>query len=376
MAIKSIAGKRSVVEAARQRILNAFSNDCKIYLAFSAGKDSICLSHLVYDLALRGEIKTDKLIVFFVDEEAYYRGMYEIARAWRKRFLAIGAEFRWYCLPLKQVSAFRALQNEETFITFEPNEADKWVSQPPPFAITRHPILRRAGEMNYQTFAEKTTMDGLRLVGVRVAESIMRLKYVSKMDFTSERMSTTRTIFPIYDWKDSDVWLYIKEHNLDFPDAYMNLYRSGVSRNQLRLSNLFGFDSCNGLHYVAQTDPELWARIEKREPNAYLAMLYWDSEMFKRSTRKRKELEQDQEQKDYRALLEDMLFKHPERYFTSKHTMEVAMQYRKFYIKSDYMISDKVCKKMYEALICGDPKQRTLRALYTTAYVDYMKDHK
>lgn len=376
MAIKTIVGKRSVVEAARQRILNAFSNDCKIYLAFSAGKDTLCLSHLVYDLALSGQIKTDKLTVFFIDEEALYPSMEQMALRWRKRFLSIGAEFRWYCLPVRQVSMLDQLQNRESWITWEPGKEDVWCRQPPPFAIMRHPALKYAGEMNYQTFAEKVFSDGLRLTGVRVSESIMRMKYISKMDFTSERMSTTRTIFPIYDWKDSDVWLYIKEHNLDFPEAYMDLYRAGVKKNMLRMCNYFASESIEGLRWICTTDPELWEKIERREPNAYLAMLYWDSEMFRRSTAKRRELEQDQEEKDYRTLLEDMLFKHPERYFTTAESMHVAMQYRAFYVKSDYMMSDKICKKMYETLCCGDPKQRTLRALYTVAYVDYMKDHK
>jgi len=376
MAIKSIVGKRSVVDAARQRILNAFSNDCKIYLAFSAGKDTLCLSHLVYDLALSGQIKTDKLTVFFIDEEALYPSMEQMALRWRKRFLSIGAEFRWYCLPVRQVSMLDQLQNRESWITWEPGKEDVWCRQPPPFAIMRHPAIKYAGEMNYQTFAEKVFSDGLRLTGVRVSESIMRMKYISKMDFTSGRMSTTRTIFPIYDWKDSDVWLYIKEHNLDFPEAYMDLYRAGVKKNMLRMCNYFASESIEGLRWICTTDPELWEKIERREPNAYLAMLYWDSEMFRRSTAKRRELEQDQEQKDYRALLEEMLFKHPKKYFTTAETMHVAMMYRQFYVKSDYMMTDKICKKMYETLCCGDPKQRTLRALYTVAYVDYMKDHK
>ena len=284
MAIKSIQGKRSVLDAARQRLINIFANDCKVYLAFSAGKDSLCLSHLVYDLALRGQIKTDKLTVFFIDEEAYYPEMYDMAIRWRKRFLSIGAVFNWYCLPLKQVSAFKSLQAEENWITFEPGKEDAWVHQPPPFAITRHPIVHYPGEMNYQTFCERTMMDGLRIVGVRASESIMRLKYISKMNFQNGKMPTTRSFFPIYDWKDNDVWLYIKENNLDFPECYMDLYRAGVKKNLLRLSNLFGFDSCNGLRYVSQTRPDLWELIERREPNAYLAVLYWDSEMFKRQT--------------------------------------------------------------------------------------------
>lgn len=219
-------------------------------------------------------------------------------------------------------------------------------------------------------------MDGLRMTGIRVAESIMRRKYVSKMNFTNGRMPTTRTFFPIYDWKDDDIWLYIKENNLDFPEAYMRLYQLGVKKNMLRLCAYFGDGSTQGLRWVSQNDPELWAKIERREPNAYLAMLYWDSEMFGRSTRKRREMEADQEQKDYRALVKEMLFEHPENYFNNAESMDVAMKYKAFYIKSDYMMTDKVLKKIYEALVYGDPKQRTLRALYTTAYVDYMRDNK
>ena len=63
-----------------------------------------------------------------------------------------------------------------------------------------------------------------------------------------------------------------------------------------------------------------------------------------------------------------------EKYFHSKAAMDVAMQYRQFYLKFDYMMNEKTLKKIYEALTFGDPKQRTLRALYTSAYVDYMKE--
>ena len=375
MAIKSIQGKRSVLDAARQRIINVFANDCKVYLAFSAGKDSLCLSHLVYDLAMKGEIKTDKLTVFFIDEETIYPSMEQMALRWRKRFISIGATFLWYCLPVRQVCMLDQLQNRESWITWDPEKKDVWVRQPPPFAITRHPALHYAGEMNYQTFCERTTMDGLRIMGVRTAESIMRLKYISKMNFQNGKMPTNRTFYPIYDWKDNDVWLYIKENNLDFPECYMHLYQLGVKKNMLRLCTYFGDCSTQGLRWVSQNDPELWAKIEKREPNAYLAMLYWDSEMFGRSTKKRRELESEQTRKDYRALIKEMLFEHPEKYFNNQETMDVAMKYREFYVKSDYMMTDRILKKMYEALIYGDPKQRTLRALYTEAYVDYMKDN-
>lgn len=37
--------------------------------------------------------------------------------------------------------------------------------------------------------------------------------------------------------------------------------------------------------------PDLMERIIRREPNAYLAALYWDSEMFGRSSKNRRAIE-------------------------------------------------------------------------------------
>ena len=56
-----------IVTAARQRIINVFSNGCKVYMSFSGGKDSICLGHLVYSLIQEGKIDPSLLTVQFVD---------------------------------------------------------------------------------------------------------------------------------------------------------------------------------------------------------------------------------------------------------------------------------------------------------------------
>ena len=180
-------------------------------------------------------------------------------------------------------------------------------------------------------------------------------------------------IYPIYDWKDTDVWLYIKEHRLKFPEAYIDLYRVGVNRHQLRLCSFFGSDSIAGLRWIAETDPVLWDRIQKREPNAYLALLYWDSEMFHRNTAKRRKLEENQEKKDYKALCKEMLFDHPEKYFLTQQRRDMAKAYRQLYVKGFSFMTERHFKKMYEAMKAGDPKKRSLRAIYTDIFTDYVK---
>ena len=371
MAVKRIEGTIDVVTAARQRILNTFANGVPVYLSFSAGKDSLCLAYLVYSLILSGEISAKQLVVIFIDEEAIYDSMYQMAVRWRKRFLAVGAEFRWYCLPVKQSSILHYLQSTESWITWEPGKEDCWVRQPPPFAIMRSPYLEYPGQMNYQEFCQTITRDGIQLVGLRGSESLQRAKLLASISLGKGAITGTNCQYPIYDWRDADIWLFIKEHNLDFPDAYIHLYEVGVSKRQLRLCNFFGSEGIAGLRYIAETDPELWRQVEKREPNAYLTLLYWDSEMFKRSTRKRRQLEGSEPLKDYKAECKKMLFEENAKYFAIPSTRKVWSAYRTFYIKNSAVMTNDNFRVMHDAMLAGDPKLRSLRALYTTVYKQY-----
>jgi predicted phosphoadenosine phosphosulfate sulfurtransferase len=371
MAVKRIEGTMDCVTAARQRILNTFSNGVPVYLSFSAGKDSLCLAYLVYAMIKAGKIDAKQLVVIFIDEEAIYDSMYQMAVRWRKRFLSVGSEFRWYCLPVKQSSILHYLQSTESWITWEPGKEDSWVRQLPPFAITRSPYLNYPGEMNYQEFCQTITKDGIQIVGLRGSESLQRAKLLAGIALGKGAITGSNCQYPIYDWRDSDVWLFIKEHNLDFPDAYIHLYQVGVSKRHLRLCNFFGSEGIAGLRYIAETDPELWNHIEKRAADAYLTLLYWDSEMFKRNTRKRRALEGDAPVKDYKAECKKMLFTEADKYFSIASMKKVHAAYRTFYIRNSSVMTNDNFRAMHDAIIAGDPKLRSLRALYTTVYKQY-----
>ena len=364
MAIKKIYGTQNVLEAARQRIKNVFANNLPVYLSFSCGKDSLCLSHLTLDLILRGEIDAKQLTIIFIDEEGLYQSMLEAAYRWREKFLRVGAKFEWYCLEVKQVCVIDNLSATESWITWEKSKRDVWMREPPPFAIMEHPLVPYPGYCNYQTFCVNRTYDGIQMIGLRANESIQRLKSISIIKKEQQRQ------YPIYDWHDTDVWLYIKENNLEFPDAYIRLYEAGVPRQRLRLCNFFGDSSIQGLRWVAETDYELWAKIERRYPNAYLVLLYWDSEMFKRQTRNRANLERELSEQDYKAKLYDILFLNTENYPIPVDTAKWLTDWRTM-VKgfSEYM-SPKLCKACYEAILSGDPKKRTLRSIYARVFCD------
>ncbi len=368
MPVKKLQSTLNVLEAAKIRIKNVFANGCKVYLSFSSGKDSLCMSSITYDLIRSGEINPKQLTVIFVDEEGLYPSMVEAAERWRRNFQSVGVPFLWLCLPFKQVSVIDHLSSSESWITWEPGKEHLWIRQPPAGAILSSPYLKYPGQMNYQTFCERAFADGIQMVGLRTIESLTRLQAVSR----ASSKTINGKFYPIYDWQDSDVWLYIKERGLEFPEIYMRLYEAGVRKNQLRLCAFFGDCGTQGLRWIAETDNDLWERIERREPNAYLVLLYWDSEMFRRTTSKRRKLEATEaSKKDYCALCKDILFLNTEKYTIAKDTKKRLNNWRSLFLKTYGIATQGHYKRMYEGLLYGDPKSRILRILWTMIYNDY-----
>ena len=373
MAVKRIQSQMDVVTAAQIRIKNVFSNGVKVYVSFSGGKDSIVMGDILLKLIHAKEIDPALLTVLFIDEEAMYESAIKAVEEWRRRFMLAGAAFQWWCIEVKHFSAYNQLTADESYICWDHTKEDVWVRRPPPYAIRNHPALR-PGIDNYQSFLPKITMDGIMLVGVRASESVQRLQYMAALGLGAGSSITGKNmIYPIYDWKTSDIWLYLRDNNIDIPIIYLWMYQAGIGKNQLRISQFFSVDCVGSLIHIAEYEPGLWERMLRREPNAYLALLYWDSELYRRSSKQRRKNETP---KDYRRLVMQMLFEKPDRYFTTNLTRQVASQYRKTFVKLDGMARPRDYRKMYEALVAGDPKMRSLRAINMDVFSAYADDAK
>ncbi|MDE6905544.1 MAG: phosphoadenosine phosphosulfate reductase family protein [Lachnospiraceae bacterium] len=374
MAIKRCKSSIDVVEAANIRIKNVFKNGLPVYMSFSGGKDSLCLAQLVMNLIQAGEINPAQLTVQFIDEEAIFPCMDKKVREWRKKFMLMGLKFEWFCLEVKHYNCFNELSNDETFICWDRSKKDVWVRQPPAFAIKSHPMLRPRVDA-YQDFLPRAYSGGITMTGIRTAESVQRLVSIATITQGGKHITRRHQIFPIYDWKDNDVWLYLYQEKVDIPDIYLFLWQSGTSRRRLRVSQFFSIDTAKSLVQMNEYYPNLMERIIKREPNAYLAALYWDSEMFGRNTAVRKKNEQSMEEKDYRAALLE-LFSDMEGNFPTKHKRYVADRYRNFFMSISAFADNKDYKEIYEGIISGDPKLRSHRALYQTIYGRYIEEAK
>lgn len=351
--IKKVYGTMDVVTAAKQRIKNVFSNGRPVILSLSGGKDSAVLSDLVFNLCVRGEVDKNLLTVVFIDEEAIYPCVERVVMNQRMKYLSIGVKFEWYCIECKHFNCFNMLQNDESFICWDRYKKDVWVRQPPKFAIMHDPAMLDR-QINYQTFMRRKFAGwSANLVGLRASESIHRLQAIGQ-----KKGNDGYFAYPCYDWTDSDVWLYIREHNVEIPDAYQYMYQVGLGKNKMRISQFFSIDTAGSIVRMCEFYPNLFERICKREPNAYMATLYWDTEMYRSAQKsKRAEDNKDYKEETYKLLNNDA-------YFISDNQKELQAMTKRMLMRYSYAIQDEgQWRRIYGMLVAGDPKRRTYRAM-------------
>ena len=120
----------NVLEAARQRVAWTFDNFKRIYLSFSAGKDSTIMLHLVADEARRRERKFGVLIV---DLEGQYKLTIDHAHECVAMYDDC-IELFWVCLPIHLRNAVSVY--EPFWKCWDPNAKDMWIRDPPECGIT------------------------------------------------------------------------------------------------------------------------------------------------------------------------------------------------------------------------------------------------
>ena len=67
------------------------------------------------------------------------------------------------------------------------------------------------------------------------------------------------------------------------------------------------------------------------------------------------------------------MFSNMNAYFTTPKKLKVAEKYKKLFTSTSALATDKDHKDMYEALIKGDPKLRSYRAVYQNIYTRYIE---
>lgn len=273
----------NVLDAAIARISKVFDDFPRIYVSFSAGKDSGVMLHLVMAEAQR---RKRKVGVLFVDLEAQYKMTIEYARKMFEEY-AEWIEPYWVALPLNLRNAVS--QFEPQWMCWEPGRENDWVRRPDSMSITDErffPFFRR--RMEFEEFVPafgKWYAQGKLcacFVGIRSDESLNRYRTIAgSKKSTYEGLKWTTwcgeslyNIYPIYDWRTEDIWTFNGKFDAPYNRLYDRMHQAGLTIHQARICQPYGDDQRKGLWLFHVIETETWGRVVNRVNGANQGALY------------------------------------------------------------------------------------------------------
>jgi len=274
----------NVLDATKQRIAWTFDNFEKIYVSFSAGKDSTVMLHLVMDEAIK---RKRKVGVLLVDLEGQYKVTITHAQNCFDLYQD-HIELHWVCLPIHLRNAVSVY--EPFWTCWDIKVKDAWIRSYPKGCIkdiNYFPFFREG--MEFEEFVPEFGewySQGERcacFVGIRTDESLNRFRTIASKtkktlqgkQWTTLVTENTYNIYPIYDWKTDDLWIYHarnkeKPHNR----LYDLMHQAGLTIHQMRICQPYGDDQRRGLWLFHLIEPGTWARVVARVNGANGGALY------------------------------------------------------------------------------------------------------
>lgn len=274
-----------VLTASRERIRQTFDSCERIYVAFSGGKDSSVMFHLVMEEAIK---RKQRVAVMFIDFEAQYAAtiehIHDMFNLYRDHI-----DQHWVCIPMLLRNA--VTNYEPRWMCWEPGKESIWLRDKPVGCKTEADYPFGVPGMEFEEFivlfgewygqGKKTA----GFIGIRAQESLHRYCAVATWEkkdlmlngrrWTTKIVAKTYNVYPIYDWLTEDIWRY----HAQYPDKPHNriydlMHMAGVPLSDQRLCQPFGDDQRRGLWLYHILEPETWARLVARVNGANSGALY------------------------------------------------------------------------------------------------------
>lgn len=276
----------SVLTAARERVRRVFDDFKRIYISFSGGKDSSVMLHLVMDEAISRGVKVGVLII---DLEAQYQDtikhIHQMIELYRDNI-----DLHWVALPMLLRNAVSNYQPR--WVCWDEDNRDVWVREKPELCspASRYPFFVPEMEFEefmvlfgewYSGYGEELTA---AFIGIRADESLHRYKAIASSKkgithksfrWTTKIASNLYNVYPIYDWKTEDIWIFHGKHP-DRPHnaVYDKMNMAGVKLSQQRLCQPYGDDQRRGLWLYHILEPETWYKLIARVNGVNSGALY------------------------------------------------------------------------------------------------------
>lgn len=282
-----------VLTAARQRLARIYRDFDRVYVSFSAGKDSGVLLNLAIEAAREaGKLPVH---VLYIDLEAQYKATVEYAE---RELMRPEVRPYWICLPLNLRNAVSQIQPNWT--CWDADAKDLWVRPMPDHACVIDEA--KAAELGWMWFKkgleferfiidfaywfsgqEKTNT--CTLVGIRADESLNRYLAVGRDDietkdrwqelnWTTQIRKSLYNAYPLYDWRVEDIWIANGRLGFDYNGIYDLFYKAGVPMKDARICQPYGDDQRKGLYLFKLLEHETWCKVVNRVHGANYGQKY------------------------------------------------------------------------------------------------------
>lgn len=265
---------KTVLQAAKERISKTFDLFEKVYVSFSGGKDSTVMIHLVMEEAMK---RGRKVGVLIIDLEAQYTDT--IAHMKRVVTMYEGSiDLHWFC---GEILLRNAVSNfEPKWICWDESKKDIWVREKPTQAADLAQYDFYHPKMEFEEimvlFGEwyADGQETAAFIGIRSDESLHRYRAIisnksglmkNGYKWTTRVSSGLFNIYPIYDWKTEDIWIFMgKNKELSSNGVYSKMSLAGVKLSQQRLCQPYGDDQKKGLWLYHILEPDTWSKLINR----------------------------------------------------------------------------------------------------------------
>ncbi len=275
---------KSVLEATKERVSKVFDEFEKIYISFSGGKDSSVMSHIVLAEAIKRNRKVGFLII---DLEAQYTDTITHIEHMVEMYKE-NIELHWVCGELLLRNAVSNYQPR--WVCWDEESKDKWVRPKPKYASDLNQYDFYVPKMEFEEFMVifgewySNGKNCAAFIGIRADESLHRYRAIVSLKqglmyndwkWTTKVSKTLFNIYPIYDWKTEDIWVFHgKNKHLPHNRVYDKMTKAGVKLSQQRLCQPYGDDQRKGLWLYHILEPETWYKLVIRVNGVNSGALY------------------------------------------------------------------------------------------------------